>query len=201
MGRLLTPPARLLIRLGVSPDTVTWVGTIVVVVVALSCFPRGWLWQGALVVLVVAVADMMDGQMARLSGRSSTWGAFLDSTLDRFGDAAVFGGILLYFAGREHSVLWAGVTLIALVTGQVTSYVRARAEALSFDAKGGLAARADRLVIVLVGAALSGLGLPYALQIAVGLLAVLGAVTVGQRMDRVRRQAHAFDSRVRAEQR
>ena len=110
---------------------------------------------------------MLDGQMAKLSGTASKWGAFLDSSLDRLGDGAVFGGLLLYFAYERQEPVWAGFSLAALVFGQLTSYVRARAESLGFEADGGLAARADRLLIVLAGALLAGLGVPYVLEIAV----------------------------------
>jgi len=193
MARVLTPPARLFLSWGWSPDVVTWTGTIAAVVTALVCFPQGWLWQGALLLALIVVSDMIDGQMARLGGKTSTWGAFLDSTLDRLADAAVFGGVLLYFADIRRSMLWAGVTLAALVAGQVTSYIRARAEALDYDAKVGLAARADRLVIVLLGAFLAGLGVPWTLEVAVAVLTVLGTITVGQRMAAVHAQASAAD--------
>ena len=192
---LLGPVARLLIRLGVSPDLVTVIGTLGVAVAALVCFPQGWLWQGTLVVTVFVISDMVDGLMAKITGTSSNWGAFLDSTSDRLGDAAVFGGILLYFVYREDSTLWAGIALAGLVFGQWTSYVKARAESLGFTCSGGLAARADRLVIILAGALLAGLGVPYVLQVAVAGLAVTSMITVLQRIAQVRRQAKAADVR------
>ena len=192
---VLGPVARLLIRLGVSPDLVTVIGTLGVALAALVCFPQGWLWQGALVVTVFVISDMIDGLMAKITGTSSNWGAFLDSTSDRLGDAAVFGGILLYFVYRESSTLWAGIALAGLVFGQWTSYVKARAESLGYTCAGGLAARADRLVIILAGALLAGLGVPYVLQIAVAGLAVTSMITVVQRIAQVRRQAKAADVR------
>ncbi len=191
---VLGPLVRLLLRLGVSPDVVTVAGTAGVVVVSLLCFPQGWLWQGALVVALFVLTDMLDGQMAKVSGRASSWGAFLDSTSDRLGDAAVFGGILLYFSHQEDSTLWAAVALAGLVFGQWTSYVKARAESLGFTCSGGLAARADRLAIVLTGALLAGLGVSYVLEVAVALLAVTSMVTVVQRILQVRRQAVAADA-------
>ena len=192
---VLGPVARLLIRLGVSPDVVTVIGTLGVAAAALICFPQGWLWQGTLIVTVFVISDMIDGLMAKITGTSSNWGAFLDSTLDRLGDAAVFGGILLYFVYRESSTLWAGIALAGLVFGQWTSYVKARAESLGFTCAGGLAARADRLVIILVGALLAGLGVPYVLEVAVAGLAVTSMITVLQRIGQVRRQAKAADVR------
>lgn len=190
---VLAPIARGLIRLGVSPDVVTVIGTLGVAISALVCFPQGWLWQGALAVTFFVVSDMVDGLMAKITETSSAWGAFLDSSSDRLGDAAVFGGILLFFVYRENSTLWAGIALAGLVFGQWTSYVKARAESLGFDCHGGLAARADRLVIILLGALLAGLGVPYVLQIAVALLAVTSMITVLQRIAQVRRQAKAVD--------
>ena len=102
---VLGPVARLLVRMGVSPDVVTVIGTLGVAVAALVCFPQGWLWQGTLVVTVFVISDMIDGLMAKLTGTSANWRAFLDATSDLLGDAAVFGGILLYFVYREPPTL------------------------------------------------------------------------------------------------
>jgi CDP-diacylglycerol--glycerol-3-phosphate 3-phosphatidyltransferase len=194
-AKLLGPLVRGLLRMGISPDLVTVLGTVGVVLAALVCFPQGWLWQGVLVVTVFVLSDMLDGQMAKVSGKASAWGAFLDSTSDRLGDAAVFGGILLYFTYQRDSTLWAAVALAGLVFGQWTSYVKARAESLGFTCSGGLAARADRLVIILVGTLVAGLGVPYVLEVAVSLLAVASMITVFQRIAQVRRQAEALDAR------
>jgi CDP-diacylglycerol--glycerol-3-phosphate 3-phosphatidyltransferase len=189
--QIITPFARFLNRHGISPDLVTAVGTLGVMIGALVCYPVGWLWQGSLVVTFFVLADMVDGLMAKLSGTASKWGAFLDSSLDRLGDGAVFGGLLLYFAYERQEPVWAAVTLGALVFGQLTSYVRARAESLGFAADGGLAARADRLLIVLAGALLAGFGVPYVLELAMTFLAVAGLITVAQRSRSVYRQAKA----------
>jgi CDP-diacylglycerol--glycerol-3-phosphate 3-phosphatidyltransferase len=193
-AKLLGPLVRGLLRLGISPDLVTVLGTVGVVLAALVCFPQGWLWQGVLIVTVFVLSDMLDGQMAKVSGKASAWGAFLDSTSDRLGDAAVFGGILLYFTYQRDSTLWAAVALAGLVFGQWTSYVKARAESLGFSCTGGLAARADRLVIILAGTLVAGLGVPYVLEVAVSLLAVASMITVVQRIAQVRRQAEALDA-------
>ena len=190
---LLAPIARFLIKVGVSPDVVTILGTLGVAVGALVCFPQGWLWQGVVVVTIFVVSDMVDGQMAKITNSASRWGAFLDSTSDRLGDAAVFGGILLYFVYERDSALWAGIALAGLVFGQWTSYVKARAESLGFTCSGGLAARADRLVIILAGTLLAGFGIPYVLEVAVSLLALASMITVLQRIAQVRKQAKAAD--------
>ena len=191
-SRLLTPPARFLLRIGVSPDAVTVVGTLGVTVGALVFFPRGMLLVGVLVVTAFVFSDILDGTMARLSGSTSAWGAFLDSTLDRIGDAAIFGGLVLYFAGPGQSDALAALALYCLVTGSLTSYIRARAEALGMQAKGGLAERADRLVAVLVATGLSDIfDLPILLTATLWVLAVASTVTVFQRILSVRAQARA----------
>ncbi|HOB03971.1 MAG TPA: CDP-alcohol phosphatidyltransferase family protein [Propionibacteriaceae bacterium] len=186
---VMAPPARLLLRLGVAPDVVTWIGTILVVAAALLTIPRGLLWQGALLCLITVLSDGLDGQMARMSSQSTTYGAFLDSSLDRVADGALFGAIILYYAGPGGSQAWAFVTLWALVAGQVTSYVKARAESVGLDATGGIAARADRIVVAFIGLILAGIGVPYALQIAMLVLALLATWTVGQRILRARASA------------
>ena len=192
-AKILGPFARFLLRHGVSADLVTLLGTLGVMAGALICFPRGWLWQGVVVITIFVFSDMVDGQMAKISGTASSWGAFLDSSLDRLGDAAVFGGVLLYFVGVHESLLWASVALAGLVFGQVTSYVKARAESLGFTAGGGLAARADRLLVILAGALVAGLGVPYVLEVATALLAVASLITVFQRIMQVRRQTAVPD--------
>src|SRR5665647_2125929 len=124
----MTPLARLLLRLGVSPDAVTIAGTAVVVGAALWLYPTGHLLAGTIVIAAFVLTDSLDGTMARLSGRSSSWGAFLDSTLDRFGDAAIFAGLVLWFSGAGDDRLTAVLALTCLVLGSVIPYARARAE-------------------------------------------------------------------------
>jgi CDP-diacylglycerol---glycerol-3-phosphate 3-phosphatidyltransferase len=193
-GRLITPVARLLLRLGVSPDAVTLVGTLGVSAGALVFFPRGQLALGVVVVTAFVFSDMVDGQMARLSGRQSSWGAFLDSTLDRVGDAAVFAGLVLWFAAGGDALWLAGLALYCLVMGNLTSYARARAEALGMQAKGGIAERADRLVLILVATFFAGvLDFRPLLVAALVVLAVASTVTVAQRVLGVRRQALAHE--------
>ena len=187
--RLLSPIADGLLRLGVSPDAVTLVGTLGVCAGALAFFPRGHLGTGVLVVTAFVFSDLIDGYMARASGRSGSWGAFLDSTLDRFGDAAIFGGLVLYFA-REDDTLYASLALYCLVMGSVTSYARARAESWGMQAKVGVAERADRLVAILVMTAFSDwFELPVLLYVTLWALAAASTVTVVQRILVVRRQA------------
>ncbi len=189
----MTPPAKLFIKLGVSPDVITWIGMICTVVAAMVFFPQGKLWQGALVIGFFIFSDGIDGQMARMMNRRSSWGAFLDSTLDRIGDGAVFGGVVLYFAGPGDSVLWSGIALGGLIMGQVTSYSKARGESLGFVVKGGLAARADRLLVLLIAVFVAGLGVHWLLPVALAWSLFASTVTVGQRMMQVRRQTEEPD--------
>jgi len=192
--RIFTPVADRLLRWGVSPDAVTITGTLLVMLAALTLLPTGHLLAGSLVIGFFVLTDSLDGVMARRAGRSGSWGAFLDSTLDRFADAAIFVGLLLWFRGRTDAIGDWGVALAmaCLVLGQLVSYARARAEGLGMTAKVGIAERADRLVAVLVATLLVGAGLPeVVLVVVLGLLALASLITVFQRMATVRRQALA----------
>ena len=194
-GVVLMPFVRLFIRLGVSPDAVTLVGTLGVAAGALVFFPQGMLLTGVLVITAFVFSDLVDGAMARQLGRSSKFGAFWDSTLDRIGDGAVFGGLVLYFAGDGDSRLYLSLSLYCLVMGSVTSYARARAESLGMDAKGGLAERADRLVLILVATGLGAIfDVPVLMYAALWILAFANTYTVVFRILKVRRQALAFDA-------
>ncbi|WP_370247668.1 phosphatidylinositol phosphate synthase [Nocardioides sp.] len=193
-GVVLLPFVRLFIRLGISPDTVTFVGTLGVVAGALIFFPQGHLLAGVLFITAFVFSDLIDGKMARELGRSSRFGAFWDSTLDRIGDGAVFGGLALYFAGTGENqgddYLYLCVSLYCLVMGSVTSYARARAESLGMDAKGGLAERADRLVLILVATGLGDLfDVPFLMYAALWILVVANTYTVIFRVRKVYRQA------------
>jgi len=187
---LLSPVADGLIRIGVTPDMVTWVGTLGVCTGALWLFPQGEFFWGTMFVTAFVFSDIVDGSMARKLGRSSKWGAFLDSSLDRVGDAAVFGGIALWYAWEGDSKLYLCLSLACMVLGMMTSYLRARAEGLGMEAKGGVAERSDRLVAILVMTGFAGLlDLPVLQQVTLWALAVASLITCGQRMIMVRRQA------------
>ena len=187
--RIFRPVAAFLVRRGVSPDLVTLVGTLGVVVGALVFFPQGEFFWGTLFITAFVFADLVDGTMARMTERSSRWGAWLDSTLDRVGDAAVFGGIAMWFAGDGDDLLLVALCLYCLSTGAVVSYARARAEGLGMTAAVGITERADRLVIVLVATGLHGLGVPYLQTLALWYVAVGSTVTIIQRAVVVRRQS------------
>ncbi len=184
---VLDPPAKLLLRLHVSPDAVTVVGTLGAVLCAVLFIARGSFVVGVIGVIVFAVADLLDGAMARMKGSSGPWGNFLDASLDRVADGAIFGSVTFWAATNGEMWLAAG-TLIALVAGQVTSYTKARAEAVGAEANVGLVERAERLMAILAALFLSGVGVPWVLDIAIWALAVLGVLTVIQRVIHVRKQ-------------
>lgn len=193
-NKVMSPVADGLIKLGVTPDMVTWVGTIGVCVGALWLYPQGEFFWGTMFITAFVFSDIVDGTMARKLGRSSKWGAFLDSTLDRVGDAAIFAGIALWYAWEGDSALYLCLALACLVLGSLTSYVRARAESLGMEAKGGIAERSDRLVAILVMTGFSDLlDLPFLQQITLWALTIAGVITVAQRMLMVNKQANAAD--------
>jgi CDP-diacylglycerol--glycerol-3-phosphate 3-phosphatidyltransferase len=188
--RLFTPLARLFLKLGISPDVVTIVGTFGVCFGALIFYPRHEFFWGTIIVAVFALSDTLDGVMARLSGRSSKWGAYLDSTLDRMADSAIFGGLVLWYSGDGHTPYMAALALACLILGSVVSYAKARAEGLGMTGNVGIAERAERVVVVLIATGLVGLGVPeLLLAVVLALLALASLITVVQRMLEVRRQA------------
>jgi CDP-diacylglycerol---glycerol-3-phosphate 3-phosphatidyltransferase len=191
-GVMLAPVVNLFARLGISPDAVTLVGTVGVSAGALVFFPQGMLWEGVLVITAFVFSDLVDGALARKVGRTDTFGAFLDSTLDRIADGAIFGGLALYFAWVAEDRIYLVLSLVCLVMGGVTSYARSRGEGLGFRAKTGIAERADRLVAILVLTFFGDLlGLPILYEVTLWVLALASTLTVVQRVLLVRRQALA----------
>jgi CDP-diacylglycerol---glycerol-3-phosphate 3-phosphatidyltransferase len=191
IGHVVDPVARALVRVGLTPDAVTALGTVAVVTASLALIATGHLFAGAIVVTVCALSDMLDGAMARATGRSGPWGAFLDSTLDRVSDAAVFAGLILWYAGDGDDATVVALALYCMVGGVVVSYAKARAEGLGLRCDVGIAERTERLAIVLICTGLAGLGLAYAQAAGLWLLAVLTTITVVQRVLEVRRQVRA----------
>ncbi|MEU7620562.1 phosphatidylinositol phosphate synthase [Micromonospora rifamycinica] len=189
MTRVVEPVARGLLRAGVSPNAVTVTGTVGVLVGALGFGARGHLVAGALIVTFFALTDMLDGTMARMSGGSTRFGAFLDSSMDRVADSAVFGAVA-YWLATEGNHSGVAAALICLAAGALVSYVKARAEGLGMSGNVGVAERTERLLIVGVGGLLTGLGVGPALEISLWLLAAVSIFTVGQRVAHVYRQAH-----------
>ncbi|WP_298252703.1 phosphatidylinositol phosphate synthase [uncultured Arthrobacter sp.] len=192
--RLFTPLARLLLSWGVTPDAVTIAGTIGVAGGALLFYPLGELFWGTVFITLFVFSDVIDGVMARLKGHGGPWGSFLDSTLDRIADGALFAGVAIWFFTGGRNTTIAVAALACLVLGMLVSYARAKAESLGFTANVGIAERAERLVSVLVVTGLTGLGLPQGFLLTVLLvLAAASLVTVYQRIRAVRRQS--FDPR------
>lgn len=186
------PAARLLVRLRVSPDVVTVGGTLATAALAFGLLARGHLVSGPLLLGVVLLTDSIDGLMARELGRHSPWGAFLDSTMDRLGDASIYTAIGLYALSIPGKLGdWTfGFALAVVPLAIVVSYARARAEAVGLTAAVGIAERTDRLIVSLLGCLLVGLGLPaWVLTAALGYVAVASLITVVQRMRTVYVQA------------
>ena len=194
--KLSAPLAKAALRVGLTPDTVTIIGTAGSVLAALILFPAGHLFAGWLVIWFFVLADMLDGAMARERGGGTRFGSVLDATCDRISDGAIFCGLLWWAAFGLQSSSLVVATLICLVTSQVISYIKARAEASGLNGGGGLIERPERLIIVLLGAGLSdlpGYPIPMALHVAMWLLEVASLVTVGQRLHTVRSSPGAVD--------
>jgi CDP-diacylglycerol---glycerol-3-phosphate 3-phosphatidyltransferase len=183
LNRLLTPIGEALARTPVTPNAITVTGTVGVAAAALWLLPTGHLFAGA----AVCTVFVLDGTLARVTGTTGPWGAFLDSTLDRVGDAAIFAGLAAWLARGGRQPALAGVTVYCLVAGAMVSYARARAEGLGVRADVGLAERSERIIIILLSTGLSGLGVPYVLPVGLWALAALSTVTFGQRVLVVRR--------------
>jgi len=187
VSRVTDPIGRALVRIGLTPDGMTILGTAGAIACALVFFGQGMLLWATFTVWGFAMLDLLDGAMARAQGTGTPYGAVLDATCDRLADGAVLGGVAWWaftLSGNHRAGLAA---LLCLVLAQVISYVKARAEAAGLAADGGLVERAERLIIVLVGTGLQGLGVPYAVEAALWLLVALALLTLCQRMVAVAR--------------
>jgi CDP-diacylglycerol--glycerol-3-phosphate 3-phosphatidyltransferase len=189
VARVVAPIVGVLARTGVTADMVTVTGFLGAVAGSVLLIAHGEFFLGAVVVTVSVLLDMLDGALARARGGGSVFGAVLDSTLDRASDAAVFGALIWWFAGRGDDRLLLLLALLCLVLGVLTSYVKARAEGVGLSCDVGIVERTERLVLVLVGVGLGGLGVPYILPVALWILLAGSAVTVGQRLLAVHRGA------------
>ena len=179
--RLITPICRALIRVGVTPNTLTVIGSLGASISAIYFFSREELFIGTLVTTLFVLSDLFDGTMARLTNKEGTrWGALLDSTLDRVTDAAISIGIWIYLMEIESNSSY--LALAVLFLGGLIPYIRAKAESLGITCSVGIAERTERLILLLVGSGLAGLGLAVALDLALWILFILGLVTVAQRM-------------------
>ncbi|MDR1823789.1 MAG: CDP-alcohol phosphatidyltransferase family protein [Bifidobacteriaceae bacterium] len=193
--RIFGKPAALLVKWHVHPNAVTVAGTAAIAGVALGLYPTGHLWLGSVILAALVCTDALDGTMARLTGKSNNWGAWLDSTMDRVSDASIFIGLTLFFVVQGEPLghaLWGVIAGIAAVAaGALVPYARARAEGLGLNASVGIAERTDRLIVVLWSAFLGDLITIWILVGGLALLAVAGFVTVGQRAWAVYTQVRA----------
>ena len=195
IARVLDPLGARLARAGVQPDAITVIGTAGVAASSVTLLATGHFVLGVLVTALFVLSDLFDGLVARHRGSPSVWGAFLDSSLDRVADAAVFGSLAYFWFTRGASPLIGAVVLVCLAAGAVTSYVKARAESLGLSANVGIAERAERLIIAGIAVLLQGLtGRLWIGPAGMWLLAGLSLVTVVQRFVEVHRQS----TRVRA---
>jgi len=190
---LFGPVARLFVKAGISADAVTISGTIASCALALWLIPTDLLAVAPWAIFAVVIFDNLDGQIARLTGTESSWGAFLDSTMDRFADGAIFLGIAIWATlhADEQYARWIALgAVVALLLGAIVPYARARAESLGYTANIGLAERADRLTVILVATFFVGLGWgDWWLIVGTWLLVAASFATVIQRMATVYRQA------------
>ena len=179
--RAINPIARAGLRIGLTPNAVTLIGAIGLISSALFLYPNGHLFGGTIAISIFALSDLFDGAMARISQTgASSWGGFLDSTIDRLTDSAILIGVALYLISADDSLT--AVVLGALVLGSLVPYIRAKAESMQIECSGGIAERTERLIIALTAIGFEGLGVPYALAVGMWLLLALAAVTVIQRI-------------------
>ena len=179
--RLISPTARGLLRIGLTPNSVTTIGAIGVIATSLIAYPNGHLFGGTIAICCLALSDLFDGTMARLSQQGpSRWGGFLDSTIDRVTDSAIAMGLLIYLAQSNDPLSY--VLLVSIVSGFLVSYIRAKAESLQIECKGGFAERTERLIILLTAIGFTGLGVDYILAAGIWALALASVVTVLQRL-------------------
>jgi CDP-diacylglycerol--glycerol-3-phosphate 3-phosphatidyltransferase len=179
---LITPSCRFLLRIGITANWLTFIGAIGSSISALYFFSRGDFFLGTILVSLFALSDLFDGTMARLSEQGTTkWGALIDSTLDRATDAAIYAGVISYAISSDNTNL-ALLALLALITGALIPYIRAKAESLGIACSVGIAERAERLIIILTATGLYGLGVNIALVGGLLLINIVGLITIVQRL-------------------
>jgi CDP-diacylglycerol---glycerol-3-phosphate 3-phosphatidyltransferase len=199
VSKVTDPIGRSFLRMGLSPDLVTVIGTVGAVAASIALFPTGHLFWGTVAVTLFVFFDLFDGAMARARGFGTSFGVVLDASCDRIADGALFGSLTYYCLVVKHDNPLGIACLIILVAGQVISYVKARADSVGLRIGGALAERAERNVLGLVGAGLAGLGLTLALPICLWLLAAACLVTVVQRLVQVRNAARAADESAKSD--
>lgn len=186
VSKVTDPIGRGLLRIGLSPDLVTVLGTVGVVAGSVGLLATGYLLAGTIVVTAFVLFDLVDGAMARARGYGTDFGVVLDASCDRIADGALFGALAFYAFVHAGSAPLGVAALVGLVSGQVVSYVKARADSVSLRIGGALAERAERNVLGLVGSGLAGIGVPHALTVCLWVLAAACVITVVQRLVQVR---------------
>ena len=186
VSRVVDPVAVLLLRIGITPNGMTFFGSLGTSAMALWLWPQGEYFWGTMGVIAFIFSDLLDGTMARISKKSSQWGAFFDSTIDRVVDVALIGALLLSLLKTDDRL--ALVAFAALIGGFLVSYVKARAQALGLECDGGFAERAERVIILLTAVGFAGLGVPYILAIGIWILAISSLATFVFRVYQVWKQ-------------
>lgn len=193
--RFVEPVASGLMRVGLTPNVTTLIGTAASILIAVILIPTDHLVSAAILTGIFSAFDMVDGTMARLRGGGTAFGATLDASCDRITDGALFGAITLWLVYVDHAVpAHVSACLTVLVLSQVISYIKARAEAGGLKVVGGLVERPERLIVALVGLGLEGFGVPHAVEAAIWLLLIGSVLTVVQRLLYAARDPHALDT-------
>ena len=180
---VVKPVAKALLKVGMTPNVTTLVGTAATVLASVVLIPTGHLVWAAVLSLLFAAFDMVDGTMARLRGGGTAFGATLDASCDRLTDGALFGAIamwLIYVA--DAAPVNVAVCLAVIVLSQTISYIKARGEAGGLKIVGGLIERPERLILGLGGIALEGFGVPNAVVVSLWILLIGSVITVVQRL-------------------
>lgn len=183
VARVAGPLATFLVRIGVTANGITLAGLVLTCAVAIGLFGNGYLVAGAIIIALCTLLDLLDGAVARAGDGGSPYGALVDAVSDRVADGVILASLTWWLVHSEPENGYALVAALAcLVLSQVVSYSKARADAGGLRTPGGLMERADRLVLILLGAGLEGLGVPWALEVGLTLVAVGSLVTVVQRV-------------------
>lgn len=179
--KIITPACRVMLKVGISPNVLSALGGMGAIAGSIIFFSTGRFLIGVIFTVFFILFDVFDGTLARLSqSGSSSWGALLDSSLDRLSDSAVIGCVIIFLLSKHDPLV--PVLVVALVTGGLVSYIKARSEGLGIPCDGGLAERAERLTLTLAMLLLAGLGVPYALAIGSWVLVIISSYTVLQRI-------------------
>ena len=156
-------------------------------IVSIIYFSSGQFLIGSLLFTFFVGFDALDGTMARMLNKKSKWGAFFDSVMDRIADGVVLASISFYFLSQQQNILFL-VSLFALISSEIVSYTKARAEGLGLNCDTGIAERPERVLIIIFGTFLTGIGISGAIQWSIWLLAIVSLITVIQRMNFVYQQ-------------